>query len=158
MKKIYIEIKWAFIYSITLLAWMLLENTLGWHQERIADQWWLTLLFIPFAVFIYLLAVREKRRRVYDRKMTWPQAFLLGAILSVFIALLTPISSYIINNYITPELFFNAMDYSTKNVGMTQSDANEYVLLTTYLWQSPIGALIFGLVTAAIVALFVRKK
>ena len=37
MKKIYIEIKWAFIYSITLLAWMLLENTLGWHQERIAD-------------------------------------------------------------------------------------------------------------------------
>lgn len=158
MKKIYIEIKWAVIFSIALLSWMLLENTLGWHKERIADQWWLTLLFIPFAVFIYLLALREKRRRVYDRKMTWRQAFLSGVNLTVFIALLTPITSYIVHNYITPEFFFNSSEYSTKVERVVGDNFNDYLMLTDYLWQSSLGALGFGIATSAIVAFFVRKK
>ncbi|WP_240607669.1 hypothetical protein [Marixanthomonas spongiae] len=54
MKKLYIELKWAVIFMVTLLCWMLLEKTLGWHGENIADHWWMTMLFAPFAVlFIY---------------------------------------------------------------------------------------------------------
>ena len=65
MKNIKIEFKWAIIFTIMTLVWMLLEKTLGWHDEKIADHYWLTLLFIPIAIFMYLLALREKRRQIH---------------------------------------------------------------------------------------------
>ena len=126
MKKLKIEFKWAIVFTITLLAWMLLEKTLGWHEENIANHWWLTMLFAPFAIFIYLLAVREKRRRVYNKKMTWLQGFISGTILTVFVALLSPIAQYITHNYITPEYFKTVIEYSITNDLMTRTKANDY--------------------------------
>ncbi|HBY66829.1 MAG TPA: DUF4199 domain-containing protein [Flavobacteriaceae bacterium] len=158
MNKIYIELKWAIIFMITLLSWMLLEKTLGWHEEEIADHWWLTMLFAPFAIFIYLLAVREKRRRVYNKKITWLQGFISGVILTLFVALLSPIAQYITHNYITPEYFKTVIEYSVTNDLMTRTKANDYFNITNYMWQSAFGALGFGIVTAAIVAVFVRKR
>ncbi len=158
MKKIYIEFKWAIIFSITLLSWMLLEKTLGWHEEQIENHWWLTMLFAPFAIFVYLLEMREKRRRVYGGKMTWLQGFVSGIILSVFVALLTPIAQYITHNYITPQYFNNVIEYSVTNYLMTRTKANDYFNINNYMWQSAFGALICGAVTAAVVAIFVRKK
>ncbi|WP_114490973.1 DUF4199 domain-containing protein [Candidatus Ulvibacter alkanivorans] len=158
MKKIYIELKWAVIFTITMLSWMLLEKTLGWHEEQIADHWWLTLLFMPFAVFIYILALREKRRRAYNRKLTWVQGFLAGLIMSVFVALLSPIAQYITHNYITPEYFNNVIEYSVTNELMTRTKANAYFNIENYMWQSAFGALGMGIVTAAIVAIFIRRK
>jgi len=158
MKKLKIEFKWAIVFTITLLAWMLLEKTLGWHEENIANHWWLTMLFAPFAIFIYLLAVREKRRRVYNKKMTWLQGFISGVILTVFVALLSPISQYITHNYITPEYFKTVIEYSVTNDLMTRTKANDYFNITHYMWQSVFGALVFGVGTAAIVAVFTRKK
>ncbi|MCH2489659.1 MAG: DUF4199 domain-containing protein [Flavobacteriales bacterium] len=158
MKKIYIELKWAVIFTITMLSWMLLEKTLGWHEEQIADHWWLTLLFMPFAVFIYILALREKRRRAYNRKLTWVQGFLAGLIMSVFVALLSPIAQYITHNYITPEYFNNVIEYSVTNELMTRTKANAYFNIENYMWQSAFGALGMGIVTAAIVAIFLRRK
>ena len=158
MKKIVIEIKWACIFTITMLSWMLLEKTLGWHEEQIANHWWLTLLFSPFAIFIYLLAIREKRRRVYDRKMTWLQGFISGVIISVFVALLSPAAQYITHNYITPEYFKNVIEYSVTNDLMTRTKANAYFNITNYMWQSAFGALGFGVITSVVVAFFTRKK
>lgn len=158
MKKIYIEIKWAVIFTIALLCWMLLEKTLGWHEEQIAFRQLLTLFFAPFAILIYLSALREKRRRVYDGKMTWLQAFISGLILSVFIALLSPLGQYISYNFITPEYFNDVIENSVTNELMTRTRANEYLHITGYIWQAAFGALGLGIVTSAIVAFFVRKK
>ena len=137
---------------------MLLEKTLGWHEEQIADHQWLTLLFAPFAILMYLLEMREKRRRAYGGKMTWLQGFISGVILSVFAALLSPLAQYITHNYITPEYFNNVIEYSVTNDLMTREKANEYFNINSYMWQSAIGALGFGIITAAVVAIFVRKK
>ncbi len=158
MKKIQIEIKWAVIFLITMLCWMLLEKTLGWHEDQIADHEWLTLFFLPFAILIYLLALREKRRRVFGGKITWLQGFISGVILSVFVALLSPIAQYITHNYITPEYFNNVIEYSVTNDMMTRTKANEYFNINSYMWQSAFGALGFGVVTAAVVAIFVQKN
>tara|TARA_B100002051_G_C16658029_1_gene597596 strand:+ start:82 stop:576 length:495 start_codon:yes stop_codon:yes gene_type:complete len=158
MKKIFIEFKWAVIFTITMLSWMLLEKTLGWHEEQIADHWWLTMLFAPFAILMYLLEMREKRRRVYGGKMTWLQGFISGIILSVFVALLSPLAQYITHNYITPQYFNNVIEYSVTNDLMTREKANEYFNISSYMWQSAIGAFGFGVITAAVVAIFVRKK
>ncbi|WP_410004645.1 DUF4199 domain-containing protein [Aequorivita nionensis] len=158
MKKLYIELKWAVIFTIAILCWMLLEKTLGWHEERIADHQWLTLLFAPFAILMYLLEMREKRRRVYSGKMTWLQGFISGVILSVFVALLSPLAQYITHEFITPKYFNNVIEYSVTNDLMTRTKANEYFNINSYMWQSAFGALGFGIATAAIVAIFVRKK
>lgn len=158
MKKLYIELKWAVIFTIAILCWMLLEKTLGWHEERIADHQWLTLLFAPFAILMYLLEMREKRRRVYSGKMTWLQGFISGVILSVFVALLSPLAQYITHEFIIPKYFNNVIEYSVTNDLMTRTKANEYFNINSYMWQSAFGALGFGIATAAIVAIFVRKK
>lgn len=137
---------------------MLLEKTLGWHEEQIADHQWLSLLFAPFSILMYLLAMREKRRRVYNKKMTWLQGFLSGVMLSVFVALLSPLAQYITHNYITPQYFNNVIEHSVTNDLMTRTKANEYFNINSYMWQSFFGALGLGIVTAAVVAIFVRKK
>ncbi|WP_240607668.1 DUF4199 domain-containing protein [Marixanthomonas spongiae] len=111
-----------------------------------------------FCRFIYLLAIREKRRRAYQKKMTWLQGFVSGIILSLFVALLSPIGQYITHNYITPEYFNTVIEYSVTNDIMTRTKANDYFNINNYMWQSAFGALGFGVVTAAIVAFFTRKK
>ena len=141
-----------------MLAWMLFEKTLGWHDEKIADHYWLTLLFMPFAILMYVLVMREKRRRHYDKKMTWLQGFLTGVKMTVFVTLLSPLAQYITHNYITPEYFNNVIEYSVTNDVMTRTKANDYFNINNYIWQSAIGALGMGLVTSAIVAIFMRRS
>jgi hypothetical protein len=141
-----------------MLVWMLLEKTLGWHDAQIADHKWITMLFVPFAVFMYVLAMRETRRRFYNRKITWLQGFLSGLIITIFIALLSPLAQYLTHNYITPEYFENVKDYSITNKLMTIETANEYFNLNTYLLQSFFGALLGGVLTSAIVAIFLRRS
>lgn len=158
MKKIYIELKWAVIFTIALLCWMLLEKTMGWHEERIVDRAWFTLFFVPFAILLYLSAIREKRRRVFNGKMTWLQAFTSGMVLTVFVAILSPLAQYITHNYITPEYFNNVTEYSVTNDLLTRTLANDFLNINNYIWESLFGALGFGTITAIIVAFFVRKK
>jgi hypothetical protein len=153
-----IELKWAIIFTIMTLVWVLLEKTLGWHDEKIADHYWLTLLFLPFAVFMYVLAMRETRRRIYNRKMTWLQGFLSGLVLALFIALLSPLAEYVTHNYLTPEYFTNVRDYSITNNLMKIKEANDYFSMNNYLWQSFFGELFGGIVTSAIVAIFMRRS
>lgn len=158
MKKLYIELKWSVIFTIALLCWLLLEKTLGWHGEPIANRWWLTLLFAPFGILIYLLALREKRRRVFHNKMTWMQGFVSGVILSVFIALISPLAQFISENYITPEYFNTVIEYSVTNELLTRTKANDLLHINNYIWQSAFGAFGLGVIASALVAGFVRKK
>lgn len=157
MKKIHIEIKWAIISTVLSLAWMLLEKTLGWHDEQIADHFWLTLMFIPFAVLMYVLCIREKRRRVFDKKLTWKEGFFTGARLAIGVTLLSPIAQYITHNYITPKYFEKVKEYSITNDLMTVEAANDYFNIGNYIWQSAAGALIGGLIISALVSLFLKK-
>ncbi len=158
MKKVYIELKWAVIFTITILLWMLLEKTMGWYEDKIADYYWLTLIFLPFVILLYLLALREKRRRVYIGKITWLQGFISGTILTIFVTALSPLAQYITNNFLTPEYFNNVIEYSVTNDFITRTRVNNYFNIHSYLWQSSIGTLGIGIIIAAIAAIFVQKK
>jgi hypothetical protein len=158
MKNLKIEFKWAIIFTIATLAWMFLEKTLGWHDEEIADHYWLTFLFLPIAIFMFLLALREKRRRYYNKKMTWLEGFLCGFTVSVFVAALSPLGQYFTHHYITPEYFPNIIEYSVTNELMTIKKANDYFNMNNYMLQSAIGAFAGGTIISAIVAIFVRRK
>ncbi|TBW26486.1 DUF4199 domain-containing protein [Gramella sp. KN1008] len=157
MKKFSIEIKWGIIFSIISLLWMFLEKGLGWHDEHIAKHAIYTNLFAIVAIVIYFLSLLDKRKNFYNGKMNWTQGFISGIIISVVVAILSPLAQYITHELITPDYFKNAIAHAVE-IGRSKEDAEAYFNLTSYMLQSFFFALTVGTVTSAIVALFVRRK
>ena len=102
--------------------------------------------------------MREKRRRHFDKKMTWKQGFFTGAKMAVFVALLSPLAQYITHNYITPEYFETVSRYSVTNDLMSIEEANDYFNINSYMWQAALGAFGGGLIISALVAIFMKRN
>lgn len=158
MNKYQIEFKWAIIFSVATLAWMVLEKSLGWHDKLIGKHAIYTNLFAFVAITIYVLALLDKRKTAFHGKMNWKQGFISGIILSAIIALFSPITQYITNTSISPDYFPNAIKYIVDSGKMGQETAESYFNLKSYVLQGVFGALSMGIVTSAIVAYFVRKQ
>ncbi len=158
MKQYSIEIKWGLIFFAASLVWMWFEKILGWHGELINKHPIYTNLFAIVAILIFVLALRDKRKNYYNNSMTWKQGFVAGLIISIVVAVLSPLSQYITHSVITPEYFPNAISYSVENGKMNQEQAEAFFNLRSYIMQSTVGALVMGVLTSAIVALFLRKK
>ena len=137
---------------------MFLEKGLGWHDESIAQHAIYTNLFAIVAIVLYVLALLDKRKNYYDGRMTWSQGFISGILISIVVALLSPLAQYITHTFITPDYFNNVIEYSVKSGVMKREAAEEYFNLTSYIIQSFFFALVVGVVTSAIVAFFVRTK
>ncbi len=152
-----IEIKWALIFTVMMLAWIALERMVGLHDQYIARHALYTNLVAIPAFLIYCLALRDKRDNFYGGTMTYSQGFVSGAIVSVIIALLSPLTQYVIHTLITPDYFANAITYAVASDNMTEFNARNYFNLSNYLIQSAVSSLILGLMTTAVVALFLRK-
>ena len=91
--------------------------------------------------------------------MNYKQGLISGIILSVFIALLSPLTQWITSTIITPEYFPNVIAYSVET-GYHKSieEADAYFNLKNYIIQSTIGALVMGIITTAIAMVFIRSK
>jgi len=158
MKKYEIEIKWGVIFFAASLLWMYFEKLMGWHDVLIAKHPIYSNFFGLIAIAIYLFAIHDKRKNFFRGKMSWKQGFVSGVILSFVIALLSPIGTLITHYLITPEFFENAIESSVVRNAMSREDAEAYFNLNSYIVQSIAGALMMGVVTAAIVALILKKK
>ncbi|WP_026935475.1 DUF4199 domain-containing protein [Christiangramia echinicola] len=158
MKKYSIEIKWGIIFSLVSLVWMFLEKGLGWHDENIAQHAIYTNFFAIIAIALYVLALLDKRKNYFNGTMTWTQGFISGIVISIVVAILSPLAQYVTHEFITPDYFDNVIAYSVESGAMTQEAAEEYFNLTSYVIQSFFFALVVGVVTSAIVAYFVKKK
>ncbi|WP_394974499.1 DUF4199 domain-containing protein [uncultured Croceitalea sp.] len=158
MKKFATEIKWALIFTLASLLWVLLEKALGWHDTYIDKHAIYTNFFAVIAIILFVLALWEKRNRDLGGKMTWFQGVASGMLISVVIAILSPLTQYITHELISPDYFKNMINYVVENDKMTQKNAEVYFSFKSYLLQAAFGALGMGAVTSASVALFVRKK
>jgi len=63
MKNIRIEIKWAVIFSIMSLLWMVLEKVFGLHGKYIDYHLYLTNLFAILSIWVMDLALKDKKRK-----------------------------------------------------------------------------------------------
>ncbi len=158
MKNLKIEIKWALIFVVMMLAWMVLEKSLGYHDEKIADHPFFTNFVAIPSIAIYIFALLDKKKNFYHGIMSYKQGFIAGFIITVIVAILSPLSQYIISEFITPEYFPNMINYSVSSGNMTQEGAEGYFNLKSYMLQAFIGALVMGTLTTAIVAVFVKSK
>lgn len=158
MKNIKIEIKWALIFVVMMLAWMVLEKSLGWHDERIADHATLSKLVAIPSIAIYLFALLDKKKNYYHGVMNYYQGFMTGLVITLIVAILSPLSQYITSEFITPDYFSNAINYVVSGGEMTQEEAESFFNLQSYMIMSVVGALIMGIATSAVVAIIVKSK
>ncbi|SHO61351.1 DUF4199 domain-containing protein [Algoriphagus zhangzhouensis] len=158
MKNIKIEIKWALIFTLSMLAWMFFEKSMGWHDEKIADHATYTNFFAIPAILVYVFALLDKKKNFYSGVMSYKQGVISGLIITVIVTVLSPLAQYITSTVITPGYFPNVIEYAVSSGKMTQSDAEAYFNINSYMIQSVIGALVMGLVTSLIVAIFVKSK
>ena len=158
MKNLSLEIKWGLIFTGMMLLWMLGERLAGLHGEHIAQHAiWTNAVMVP-ALTIYWLALKDKRESFYGGKMTWTQGFKAGAIITAVVALLTPITQWLISAVISPDYFANAIEYGVSSGQTTKEDALAFFNLKSYIIMSFFGSIVMGLISAAIIALFVRRK
>ncbi|PRX42440.1 DUF4199 domain-containing protein [Salegentibacter salegens] len=158
MKNYVIEIKWGVIFFAASLLWMYFEKLMGWHDVLIAKHAIYTNFFGLIAIAVYLFAIHDKRKNFFGGKMRWKQGFVSGVILSIVIALLSPIGQLITHYLISPEFFENSIESSVERNAMKREDAEAYFNLSSYIVQSIAGALMFGVVTAAFAALILKRK
>lgn len=159
MKNVKIEIKWAIIFSVVGLLWMLLEKLVGLHSSHIDKHMYLTNLFAIPAIAVMILALKDKKKNFFGGQMNYKQGLISGTVLSIIIALFSPLTQWITSTIITPEYFPNVIAYSVET-GYHKSleEAEAYFNLKNYMFQSTIGALIMGVVTTAIAMIFIRTK
>lgn len=152
------EIKWAVIFTVAALLWMVIEKMAGWHEPPgIENHATYTNIFGIIAIAVYVFALRDIKQSRFEGSMNWKQGFLSGLAISVIVMLLTPLSQYLTHYVITPDYFENAI-----NMAIEKGEDKEYVeaffTLNNYMLVSAISAIVIGAVTSAIVALFVRSK
>ncbi len=159
MGNIKIDIKWAIIFSLMVLLWMLLEELTGLHSTYIDYHLYLTNLFAIPAIWIMVLALKDKKKNFYNGQISYKQGLITGIILSLFIALISPLTQWITSYVITPEYFPNVIKRSVE-IGYykTTEEAEANFNYANYALQGAIGSLIMGIVTTAIAMIFLRSK
>lgn len=159
MGTIKIEVKWAIIFSIVGLLWMLLEKLSGLHSTYIDYHMYLTNLFAIPAIVMMVMALKDKKKNFYNGLMSYKQGLISGIILSLFIALLSPLTQWITSFIISPEYFPNVIKRSVE-IGYykTTEEAEAFFNFRNYVIQGVLGAFIMGVVTTAIAMIFIRSK
>jgi hypothetical protein len=159
MKNLKIEIKWAIIFSVVSLLWMLLEKLCGLHGKYIDYHLYLTNLFAIPAIIVMVMALKDKKKSFYGGQMNYKQGLISGIVLSVIIALISPLTQWITSYVITPEYFPNVIKRSVE-IGYfkTTAEAEANFNYQNYAIQGAIGALVMGVVTIAIAMIFLRTK
>jgi len=158
MKNFKIELKWGLVFSLFTVIWMFFEKSMGWHDEHIAKHpIYTNFIAIPY-IIIFVLALLDKREKYYNGIMSWKKGLISGTIISVIIAIFSPLVQYIVSFHISPEYFDNVIKFAVENGRMTQEGAEAYFNFNSYLIQGIFFSLAMGIVTSAIVAAFVKKK
>lgn len=152
------EIKWGILFSLMSLFWMFMERMLGWHEELISKHASYTNFIAVPAIAIYVVALLEKRNKDYEGVMSYKQGLFSGIIISLVVMILSPAVQLLSFSCISPRFFTNAIRHVVNTGAMKQEAAEAYFNLSSYILQGLVGAPVMGFVTAAVVALFIRRN
>lgn len=159
MKKFKIEIKWALVFSVAGLLWMLLEKVSGLHRKYIDYHLYLTNLFAIPAIIIMVMALKDKKKNFYSGQMSYTEGLISGISLSIMIAFISPLTQWVTSYIITPEYFPNVIKRSVElGYFKTTAEAAANFNYQNYAIQGASGALAMGIVTTAIAMIFIRTK
>ncbi|PWN07400.1 DUF4199 domain-containing protein [Rhodohalobacter mucosus] len=156
MKNRKTEVKWALIFIAASLGWMFIERLTGLHSTHIDKHMIYTNVFAVIAIAVYVFALLDKRKNDYSGVMTYKEGFISGLIITLIVALLSPVTQYLISAFIAPDYFPNIIEYTVSEGLMSREEAEGYFNLRSYIRQGVIGALVLGVITSAVVAFFTK--
>jgi len=148
-----LELKWALIYSLVFLLWMIAERLTGLHDTYIYLHPMITALFVIPAISVYAFGLADYKKDLFYHRISLGKGFLFGMRLTLAITLLSPFMQLIVSNVITPDFFKNAIEYTVTHGMKTRAEAESYFNLNSYLGMSVFGSLAMGIVAAFLVAL-----
>jgi hypothetical protein len=157
MGKFTIEIKWGIRYAFLWIFWLFIEKSSGYYEAKINDHALYSLLFIFITIFVYFVAIKEKKDDFFKGEMSWKEGCTTGIFLTVVMTLLTPFCQIIFHKAIAPEFFPNMIEFSVSK-GNSRETAENYFNLFGYILQSVFGTLSMGVVISAVVALLLQTK
>lgn len=155
-KRLRLALIWTSILFVVTLCWMTFEKLMGWHDEAIAEHAVMTNLYDACFVLIFALAFLHYRKLLGS--LSFQQGFMFGLMITIMIALLSPLTQTIIHEVISPSYFQNIIEYAVSNNYLTREAAEGNFNLSSYILQNFIGTLILGSIVSAIMALLMRKK
>ena len=158
MKQFSIEFKWAFNFFIASMLWMMIEKTLGYHDEKIQYQPLFSMLFGLVTIGIYIFALREKKVKFYHNQMNWREGFVSGLTLSLVIGLFTTMIEYTKHHVISPYYLETMQNIIIEQKKMTPENAGNFFTFSNTLSQSIFYVISFGSVLAAVVSLVIKSK
>ncbi|MBF6608345.1 MAG: DUF4199 domain-containing protein [Flavobacterium sp.] len=157
MQKFSIELKWALIFTVVSLIWNIGEKSVGLHGALISQHLLYSSFFAVVAIAVYVLAIRDKKNNYFNSNMTWSQGFVSGGVLSVMIAMFSPIVIFITYEMLSPNYFQSAVQSAVAK-GATIEKSRNYFNLQSYVLQAAFSALSMGAATSAVIALFLQTK
>lgn len=159
MKNIKLEFKWAVIFILMTLAWMVLEKITGLHGKYIDYHLYLTNLYAIPAIIVMVMGLKDIKSQKYAGQISYLQGLKTGVIISIIIAIFSPGMQWVISYVITPEYFPNVIQRSVE-IGYfdTIEEAEAQFNFANYAKQSTIAALVMGVLTTAIAMIFIRSK
>lgn len=159
MRSLRIEIRWGLLFSLILMIWMFIEKNIGWHDKYIGHQAGYHIIALAVIyILAYSRALMEKRDRYYNGFMSWKQGLISGVVISVIVAVLSPLTQFFIYHYISPDYFKNMIDYQVNQGSMSEKNARTLYSMKFFIIQEIGIGLSLGIVISAIVALFIRTK
>lgn len=157
MKKFAIEIKWGIRYAFLWILWLFIEKSSGYYESKISDYALYSMLFTFVTIFVYYVAIKEKKKDFFKDEMSWKQGCVTGIFLTIVMAILTPFCQIIFHKAIAPEFFPNMIEYSVSK-GNSKEVAENYFNLSSFIIQNIFSTLSLGVVISAVVALFLQTK
>lgn len=161
MKTRSLEIRWGVYFILMQLSWMVLEKSMGYHDERIAEHAAFSMWVLVPSILMYFFALHFKRVKDFAGKMSFKEGLVSGLVITAVVTVLTPLSQIITSLVITPDYFQNAIAYAVESGAATQEAAEANFNLKSYLIQSvafaPIAGVVTSLLMAALMLFFNRK-
>jgi hypothetical protein len=158
MKQFSVEFRWAFTFLLAQTLWIMFEKTLGFHGDKIQYQPLFSMLFNFILIAIYVLAIRDKKKKIYNNQMTWQEGFVSGLMLTLIIALFTTMTEYTKHNVISPYLLEDMKDLILAENRMTVEDANNYFSFSKTLSNTIFFTISIGVLITSIVAWIMKSK
>jgi hypothetical protein len=158
MKNLKLEFTWALYFVLFSVVWIGLEKWLGFHDQYIDKQFFVSYFYAIPTIIIYCLAIKNIKAKKFLNNMTWQQGMVSGIFVSFFVAMFVPLSQFVCFEFVTPHFFENMIKLMTENKTMKAVDAANYFCLKSYIVQGIFSTLSFGVCVSGIVAYFLQTK
>jgi membrane protease YdiL (CAAX protease family) len=153
-----IEVRWGAIYFLCSVLWIYFEKSMGWHGPEIDKHAAYSIIFAIPAIFIYWLALRNKRKKSFQGEMTWKLGFLSGMRMTFVIILLSPIAQILFHRYFSPDYFSNMIEFAVNIENRDRERMEHFFTLSNFIFQAMKDALIWGAVMSAMIPAVMKKQ